>query len=91
MFFLQVLIDGPTNNVSRSQLRLNQLHLTKYKLKFPFSASSRVVRKAWNDAKVDEAWAQSMWAKKLAAKKTVSVYCSVLLNLNCLFYDDPTF
>ncbi|KAL3285066.1 hypothetical protein HHI36_019190 [Cryptolaemus montrouzieri] len=64
----RVLVDGPNSNVPRGQIRLNQLHLTKFRIKFPFTASTRVVRKAWNDAKVDEKWSESVWAKKVAAK-----------------------
>ncbi|KAJ8929422.1 hypothetical protein NQ314_017871 [Rhamnusium bicolor] len=65
----RVLVDGPTSNVPRSQIRLNQLHLTKFRIKFPFTASTRVVRKAWNDAKIDEKWNESVWANKIAAKE----------------------
>ncbi|XP_022919459.1 large ribosomal subunit protein eL14 [Onthophagus taurus] len=65
----RVLIDGPTSNVARTQMRLNQLHLTKFRIKFPFTASTRVVRKSWNDAKIDEKWNESVWAQKLAAKE----------------------
>ncbi|XP_019868820.2 60S ribosomal protein L14 [Aethina tumida] len=65
----RVLVDGPNSNVPRSQLRLNQLHLTKFRIKFPFTGSTRVVRKAWNDNKIDEKWADSVWAKKVAAKE----------------------
>ncbi|EFA01051.1 large ribosomal subunit protein eL14 [Tribolium castaneum] len=65
----RVLVDGPASKVPRGQLRLNQLHLTKFRLKFPFTASTRIVRKAWTDAKIDEQWADSAWAKKVAAKK----------------------
>ncbi|CAH0547410.1 unnamed protein product [Brassicogethes aeneus] len=65
----RVLVDGPTQNVPRTQLRLNQLHLTKFRLKIPHSAGTRVVRKAWNDNKIDEKWQESVWAKKIAAKE----------------------
>ncbi|KAJ8922145.1 hypothetical protein NQ315_004080 [Exocentrus adspersus] len=65
----RVLVDGPTSNVPRGQIRLNQLHLTKFRIKFPFTASTRVVRKAWSDAKVDEKWSESVWAKKIASKE----------------------
>lgn len=71
---MQVLIDGPCTGVPRQALRINQLHLTKFNIKFPYLASTRVVRKAWADGKVDEKWAESMWAKKLAAKKAVSIF-----------------
>lgn len=71
-YLLKVLIDGPTSNVPRQAIRLNQLHLTKFRIKFPFTGATRVVRKAWTAGKIDEQWAESVWAKKLAAKEKVS-------------------
>ena len=65
----RALIDGPGSNVARQQIRLNQLHLTKFRLKYPFTAPTRVVRKAWTDAKLNEKWAESQWAQKLANKE----------------------
>nr|XP_023013466.1 60S ribosomal protein L14 [Leptinotarsa decemlineata] len=67
----RVLVDGPESNVPRGQIRLNQLHLTKFRIKFPYTASTRVVRKAWNDSKINEKWDESVWAKKVAAKEKV--------------------
>lgn len=52
-------------------MRLNELHLTKFRIRFPYSGSTRVVRKAWNTAKINEQWKQTMWAKKIEAKKKV--------------------
>lgn len=68
---LQVLVDGPKTGVPRSQMRLSELHLTKFRLKFPYTGSTRVVRKAWEAGKIDELWQNSMWAKKVEAKKAV--------------------
>ncbi|XP_023311917.1 60S ribosomal protein L14 [Anoplophora glabripennis] len=65
----RVLVDGPVSNVPRSQIRLNQLHLTKFRIKFPYTAPTRAVRKSWIDSKIDEKWTESVWAKKIAAKK----------------------
>nr|QIB02616.1 ribosomal protein L14 [Eucryptorrhynchus scrobiculatus] len=65
----RVLVDGPETNVPRGQIRLNQLHLTKFRIKYPFTASSKVVRKAWKDGKVLENFENSVWANKIAAKK----------------------
>ncbi|XP_063910696.1 large ribosomal subunit protein eL14 [Zophobas morio] len=65
----RVLVDGPASQVPRGELRLNQLHLTKFRIKFPFTASTRIVRKAWNDAKINEKWEGSAWSKKMAAKE----------------------
>ena len=71
MYVVQVLADGPASNVARGEMRLSQLHLTKFRLRFPYTASTRVVRKAWQDAKLDELWSQTMWARKVEAKKKV--------------------
>ncbi|KYN13579.1 60S ribosomal protein L14 [Trachymyrmex cornetzi] len=67
--FSLVLVDSPLSGVSRGEMRLNELHLTKFRLRFPFSGSSRVVRKAWDTANINELWKETMWAKKLEAKK----------------------
>lgn len=67
----QVLIDGPAAKIPRGQMRLSDLHLTKFRLKFPFTGSTKVVRKVWESEKVDEKWQQTMWAKKVEAKKKV--------------------
>lgn len=65
----RALVDGPGSGIPRQQIRLNQLHLTKFRLKYPFTAPTRVVRKAWTDAKLNEKWAESQWAQKLANKE----------------------
>ncbi|CAH1179234.1 unnamed protein product [Phaedon cochleariae] len=65
----RVLVDGPETGVPRGQIRLSQLHLTKFRIRFPYAASTRVVRKAWNDEKINEKWTESVWAKKVASKE----------------------
>ncbi|EFN78938.1 60S ribosomal protein L14 [Harpegnathos saltator] len=65
----RVLVDGPSSNVPRCEMRLNELHLTKFRLRFPFTGSTRVVRKAWQAGNIDELWKQTMWARKVEAKK----------------------
>lgn len=69
---LQVLVDGPSSNVPRCEMRLNELHLTKFRLRFPFTGSTRIVRKAWQAGNIDELWKETMWARKVEAKKKVS-------------------
>merc|ERR1712008_295221 len=54
--------------VGRQEYRIKNLHLTPIKINFPFSARSKVVRKAWEDEKVTEKWAESGWAKRMAMK-----------------------
>ncbi|XP_018050107.1 PREDICTED: 60S ribosomal protein L14-like, partial [Atta colombica] len=65
----QILVDSPLSGVFRGEMRLDELHLTKFRLRFPFSGSSRVVRKAWDAANINELWKETMWAKKVEAKK----------------------
>ncbi|KAF6200634.1 hypothetical protein GE061_005077 [Apolygus lucorum] len=65
----RALVDGPETGVPRQGIRLNQIHLTKFRLRFPYTGSTRVVRKAWKEAKLDEKWAASKWAGKMEAKK----------------------
>lgn len=65
----RALVDGPCSGVARQQIRLNQLHLTKFLLKYPFTAPTRVVRKEWLRAKLDKKWTESQWAQKLANKE----------------------
>lgn len=52
-------------------MRLNELHLTKFRLRFPYTGSTRVVRKAWEKGDIDNLWQNTMWARKVAAKKKV--------------------
>lgn len=69
---LQVLVDGPASNVPRCEMRLNELHLTKFRIRFPYTGSTRVVRKAWEAANINDLWKKTMWAGKVEAKKKVS-------------------
>lgn len=85
-FPLQVLVDGPMSKVPRCEMRLNELHLTKFRLRFPFTGSTRVVRKAWQAGNIDELWKQTMWARKVEAKKKVSVFSSSLIVLKPLIH-----
>ncbi|XP_065218192.1 large ribosomal subunit protein eL14 [Planococcus citri] len=65
-----VLVDGPETNVPRQKLRLNQLHLTKFRINFPFNGPTRVVRKAWKTDEIDAKWAKSRWAERASNKQT---------------------
>ncbi|KAF7988066.1 hypothetical protein HCN44_007560 [Aphidius gifuensis] len=65
----RVLVDGPLSNIPRGEMRLSQLHLTKFRLRFPYTGSTKVVRKAWEAADLDKKWSETMWAKKVENKK----------------------
>ena len=69
--FEQVLIDGPLTGVPRQEISLRKLHLTRLGVKFPFTAPTRVVRKAWVDNKIDEKWKNSRWAARVEARQKV--------------------
>ncbi|KAF5284677.1 hypothetical protein FQA39_LY16959 [Lamprigera yunnana] len=65
----RALIDGPETGVRRGAIRLNQLQLTNFQIKFPFNAPTSVVRRAWHKHNIKEKWANSSWSKKLLAKE----------------------
>uniref|UniRef100_A0A0K8VV65 Large ribosomal subunit protein eL14 n=1 Tax=Bactrocera latifrons TaxID=174628 RepID=A0A0K8VV65_BACLA len=60
----RVLVDGPLTGVPRQEYRLNNLHLTKYRIKFPFTAPTRIVRKAWKDSDMKAQWKASPWSSR---------------------------
>lgn len=69
----RVLIDGPCTGVGRQEYRMNNLHLTKFKLTFPYTSPTRVIRKAWKEADISAKWAATAWAKKSKQQKIVSL------------------
>lgn len=92
-FSFKVLVDGPETNVPRQAYRLNNLQLTKFALKFPYHAPTRVVRKAWRAADIKTKWENSSWAQKSKDIKKVilmKLFC-VLDSMALLLYesDDP--
>ena len=67
-----MLCDGPLSGVARKALPVKQLHLTPFVIKIGPSARTGVVRKAWEKAEISQKWAETTWAKKLAAREKVS-------------------
>ncbi|XP_070494745.1 large ribosomal subunit protein eL14 [Chironomus tepperi] len=65
----RVLIDGPLTRVPRQQYPVSHLHLTKFVVKFPFTAPTRIVKKALEDFKFKEKWSQTLWAERAKAKR----------------------
>ncbi|CRK95742.1 CLUMA_CG009199, isoform A [Clunio marinus] len=65
----RVLIDGPLTRVPRQQYPVSHLHLTKFVVKFPFTAPTRVVKKALEDFKLKEKWSGTLWAERARAKR----------------------
>ncbi|KAF7990777.1 hypothetical protein HCN44_000582 [Aphidius gifuensis] len=62
------LIDGPESNVPRCQINLKSLHLTKFKISIPYTGSTKVIRKAWINSRVEEKWRSSLWGQKVENK-----------------------
>merc|ERR1712107_574011 len=64
----RVLVDGPTSGVLRQAYPIKQLQLTPIAVKFPFHAPTRIVRAELVANKVDETWANSTRAKRMASR-----------------------
>ena len=64
-----VLVDGPCTGVTRKAMSLKRLHLTKFKLNFPYGARSAVIKKQWEKDEINKLWAESTWAKKIANRE----------------------
>merc|ERR1712241_159923 len=65
---IAAIVNGPTSGVRRQAYPLKQIHLTNFKVNFPFDAPTKIVRKELNAAKVDEQWAESAWSKQIVNK-----------------------
>lgn len=61
------MADGP--NFRRQALNIKTLYLTKFVIRIQHSARAASVKAAWAKAEIDKKWAESGWAKRLAAKK----------------------
>jgi len=64
----RVLVDGPETGIPRGEMSLKKLHLTTMGLKFPFTAPTRVVRKAWKEGEIDKKWEASRWSQRVKAR-----------------------
>lgn len=72
LIYLQVLIDGPLSGVPRQAYPVNHLFLTKFRVKFPYTAPTRIVRKALTEFNLKEKWSSTQWAERAKAKRAVS-------------------
>ncbi|KAG8195557.1 hypothetical protein JTE90_002183 [Oedothorax gibbosus] len=68
----RALVDGPCTGVERQAIKFKRLRLTKFRLKFPHSTSSRVIRKCWQEEDISTKWAETNTAKKMAARQLKS-------------------
>nr|O46160.1 RecName: Full=Large ribosomal subunit protein eL14; AltName: Full=60S ribosomal protein L14 [Lumbricus rubellus]CAA11176.1 60S ribosomal protein L14 [Lumbricus rubellus] len=65
----RALVDGPCTHVARKSMNFKELELTNLKAKFPHSAKTGVVKKAWEKDEISKKWEESHLAKKIAAKE----------------------
>ncbi|ODM95004.1 60S ribosomal protein L14 [Orchesella cincta] len=65
----RVLVDGPCTGVPRQEMSIKRLHLTNFSMKFPWTASTRVVRKTWTVDKIDDKWKASRWAQRVESRR----------------------
>ena len=61
----RVLVDGPESGVPRQEMKNNDIQLTKFKIPFAHSATTKTVRKAWKAGEVDKKWQESSWFRRL--------------------------
>uniref|UniRef100_A0A0N5A8A5 Large ribosomal subunit protein eL14 n=1 Tax=Syphacia muris TaxID=451379 RepID=A0A0N5A8A5_9BILA len=64
----RALIDGPSSGVRRGVRNFKDLQLTKFKIPLRHGMRTRNVLKAYDEAKINEKFAESLWAKKLQRK-----------------------
>ena len=63
----RVLLDGPHTGIAREVYPLKRVSLTDIRVNILKGATTGTVRKAWEAAKVGEAFAKTSWGKKLAS------------------------
>ncbi|XP_052062749.1 60S ribosomal protein L14-like isoform X2 [Mytilus californianus] len=65
----RALIDGPCTGVSRKQMNFKNLHLTGIKITMPRSLRTGLLKKKWENDKVQEQWGKTTWARKIADRQ----------------------
>ncbi|VIO95814.1 60S ribosomal protein L14, putative [Brugia malayi] len=65
----RALVDGPSTGVKRSVRNFKDLHLTKFRIPLRHGMRTKNVKKAFDEAKISEKWAETLWAQKLAKKE----------------------
>ena len=66
---LQAVVDGPSTGVPRQVMSYRDMTLTRFVIKVPRAAGTPTVKKAFDASGVAEKWAESKWAKTLAARE----------------------
>ncbi|RWS26223.1 60s ribosomal protein L14-like protein [Leptotrombidium deliense] len=73
----RALVDGPESGVKRQPMAFKSLRLTRFKVKIPHGTSSKVISKAWSKDDVNKKFAETDFAKRVAAmekRKTLTDY-----------------
>lgn len=86
MLTWQAVVDGPSTGVPRQVMAYRDMTLTRFVIKVPRAAGTPAVKKAFDASGVAEKWAESKWAKTLAAREarkntTDCTYYDALLTL----------
>ncbi|CAG0923073.1 unnamed protein product [Notodromas monacha] len=63
------LVDGPESGVHRRAVRANEIHLTKFVLRYPAGCNTKTVRKAWKDSGLTEKWKATRLYQKIENSK----------------------
>ncbi|VDN58273.1 unnamed protein product [Dracunculus medinensis] len=64
----RALIDGPSSGVRRCVMNFKDLRLTKFRIPLRYDMRTKSVRKAYNEAKINEKWPKTQWAQKIAKR-----------------------
>ncbi|AGO10457.1 AaceriABR005Cp [[Ashbya] aceris (nom. inval.)] len=65
----RALVDGPETGVPRQSVNLGHVVLTPLVFALPRGARTSTVAKKWAAAGVNDKWAASSWAKKIAQRE----------------------
>jgi len=65
----RALIDGPCTGVTRQAYLLKRLHLTRFRIRFPHTSKSKVIRKLWESNDINGKWNNTKWAKRIEKRK----------------------
>ncbi|GFQ78564.1 60S ribosomal protein L14 [Trichonephila clavata] len=84
----RALVDGPCTDVKRQAMHFKRLRLTKFKIVFPHSAGSKVVRQQWEKENITEKWKETATAKKIAARSLIKYQFG--MNLDASFLNVAT-
>merc|ERR1711946_25818 len=65
----RAVLDGPCSGVLRQARRFTELHLTNFVVKIQRGTTTKAVRLAWVDAKVEDKWAATSWARRIEKRE----------------------